>query len=270
MTTVHERTIERNADDGLDLDDQRHAVERLKWDTHAATTDEAIEPPPPGEDFSSYARRQVTLPGIAEFLGDLRGKRVIEYGCGLGKLTVLLARSGAEVTAFDISSGSIETTRERARLTGVEDRITLTVAAGEQLPFDDASFDIAVGKAVLHHLDPVTGSRELARVLRPGGRAAFSEPLGTNPIVVFAREHLPYPHKHERGADIPLRMSDVEAWMAPFSEAHIQGVQLLSMVERGFGFGQRLGLLREYDRLLLKRWPGLWPLCRYAVLTLTR
>jgi hypothetical protein len=42
------------------------------------------------------------------------------------------------------------------------------------------------------------------------------------------------------------------------------------MVERLFGFDNPIAPLREYDRLLLKRWPGLWPLCRYAVLTLRR
>lgn len=249
---------------------ERYEIERAKWDAHAGTRFDTIEPPPPGEDFASRASREALLPGVAEFLGDLRGKRVIEYGCGLGQLTVLLARSGAQVTAFDISGPSIEVARERAKLTGVEQDITFAVAPGEALPFDDASFDIAFGKAVLHHLDPVAGSKELARVLKPGGRAAFSEPLGTNPVVRFVRDHVPYPKKHDRGADIPLRRSDVDAWMAPFSTANIQGVQLLSMVERGLGFHKRLPLLREYDRLLLTRWPQLWPLCRYAVLTLER
>ena len=111
---------------------------------------------------------------------------------------------------------------------------------------------------------PSRERRELARVLRPGGRAAFSEPLGTNPVVQFVRDHVPYPHKHERGADIPLRRSDIDAWMAPFAEAHLQGVQLFSMLERGLGFHRKLPVLREYDRLLLKRWPELWPLCRYC------
>lgn len=250
--------------------EERYAIERAKWDAHAGTTHEAITPPAPGDDFTTYAARDRLLPGVSEFLGDLTGKRVIEYGCGLGTLTVLLARSGAQVTAFDISEGSIEVARERARITGVEGDITFTVAAGEELPFEDGSFDIAFGKAVLHHLDPISGSRELARVMRPGGRAAFSEPLGTNPVVQFARDHVPYRHKHERGADIPLRRSDVDAWMAPFSNADIHGVQLFSMVERGLGFHKKVPLLREFDRLLLKRWPGLWPLCRYAVLTLER
>lgn len=249
---------------------ERYAIERAKWDAHAGTTIDSIKPPAPGEDFASYAERDSLLPGIAEFLGDLHGKRVIEYGCGLGKLTVLLARSGADVTAVDLSEQSIEAARRRAQLTGVERDITFVAAPGESLPFEDASFDIAFGKAVLHHLDAATGAQELARILRPGGRAAFSEPLGTNPVVQFVRDHVPYPHKHERGADIPLRRSDIEAWMAPFTKANLQGVQLLSMVERGMGFHKKLPLLREFDRLLLKRWPELWPLCRYAVLTLER
>lgn len=249
---------------------ERYEIERAKWDAHAGTTLQSITPPAPGEDFASRATRDSLLPGVAEFLGDLHGKRVIEYGCGLGQLTVLLARSGAEVTAFDLSEQSVEVARERARMTGVERDITFAIAPGEELPFEDGSFDIAFGKAVLHHLDAVAGSRELARVLRPGGRAAFSEPLGTNPVVQFVRDHVPYPHKHERGADIPLRRSDIDAWMAPFSQADLRGVQLFSMVERGLGFHRKLPVLRDFDRMLLKRWPGLWPLCRYAVLTLEK
>jgi len=171
---------------------ERYAIERAKWDAHAGTTAEQIKQPRPGEDFASYAERDSLLPGIAEFLGDLRDKRVIEYGCGLGKLTVLLAWSGAHVSAFDLSEASVEVARRRTEMVGVEDRITFQVAAGEELPYADSAFDIAFGKAVLHHLDPVAGARELARILAPGGRAAFSEPLGTNPIVRFVRDHVPY------------------------------------------------------------------------------
>ena len=67
-----------------------------------------------GRGLRVVRRKRFAAPGIAEFLGDLRGKRVIEYGCGLGKLTVLLARSGAQVTAFDLSEGSVEVARKRA------------------------------------------------------------------------------------------------------------------------------------------------------------
>src|SRR6185312_7334366 len=86
MTAVHERTIARAAGedtaDGADRleDADRYAIERAKWDAHAATIDDPIEGAPPGEDFGSYVRRQKLLPGVAEFLGDLQGKEVIEYG----------------------------------------------------------------------------------------------------------------------------------------------------------------------------------------------
>lgn len=250
--------------------DDRYAIERAKWDAHASTASEPIAPLPPGADFDSYARRDPLLPGVIEFLGDLRGKRIVEYGCGMGKLTVLLARSGALVSAFDLSEASVDVARRRAHESGLDDQIEFAIAPGEDLPYADASFDLAFGKAVLHHLEPVAGASELARILRPGGRAAFSEPLGTNPLVVLARDHLPYPGKHERGADIPLRRQDIDAWTAPFAGSRLQGVQLFSMVERGLGFGKRIEPLRYIDRELLRRYPGLWPLCRYGVLTLTR
>jgi SAM-dependent methyltransferase len=250
--------------------EERYAVERAKWDAHAGDPTEPIEVPPPGLDFEAITRREVLLTGIADFLGPLAGQEVVEYGCGLGKLTVLLARSGARVHAFDLSEGSIEVARERARRCGVAHRITFSAAPGEALPYDDASFDLAVGKAVIHHIDARAGAKELARILRPGGRAAFSEPLGTNPVVQFVRDYVPYPLKHDRGADIPLRYIDIEAWLAPFASGDIRGIQLFSMVERGLGFSHKIPVLREFDRLLLKRWPNLWPFCRYGVLTLTR
>ena len=120
----------------------------------------------------------------------------------------------------------------------------------------DVNIDLAIGKAILHHLDPVVGAGELARVLAPGGRATFSEPLGTNPLVVFARAHLPYPGKHER--------------RAPFAEFRLRPIQLLSMVERAFGFGRKIPILRRIDGAILRRVPAAWRLCRYGVLYLRK
>jgi len=247
----------------------RYDVERAKWDAHAHhVADRELGPGdivPEDMTFERWTAGRPSVGGMVEFLGDLRDRRILEYGCGLGELSVVLARSGARVTTFDLSEGSVDFARRRAEMNGVADRIEFHVASGEELPFATDSFDLAVGKAILHHLDPVIGSRELARVLAPGGRATFSEPLGTNPLVVFARAHLPYPEKHERGADRPLTRDDIAAWREPFAEFRLRPVQLLSMFERALGFGRRLPALRKADDILLARVPSLWRLCRYAV-----
>jgi 2-polyprenyl-3-methyl-5-hydroxy-6-metoxy-1,4-benzoquinol methylase len=248
----------------------RHDIEREKWDAHARDTRAAsslgpADVLPPGTTFEGFTRGAPLWAGVAGFLGDLRERRVLEYGCGQGKLSVLLARSGARVTTFDLSAASIDLARRRAELNGVDRRIAFHVATGESLPFEAGAFDLAIGKAILHHLDPTAGARELARVMRPGGRAAFSEPLGTNPLLVFARAHLPYPRKHPRGADRPLTAQDLRIWRAPFAEVTLRPVQLLSMVERAVG-ARRIGPLRLLDDALLARFPGLAPLCRYGVL----
>ena len=184
-------------------------------------------------------------------------------------MTTLLARSGAHVTALDISPGSIAVARRRAKLHGVDDAIEFVAAAGEQLPLGPDRFDVAVGKAVLHHLDVARAAPELHRVLRPGGRAAFAEPLGTNPVIAFARDHVPYPGKNPRGADIPLSYADIRAWEAPFSLARHREVQLLESVERAFGL-RPLPRLRRADDWLLRRYPRLGSLCRYVVLTMIK
>ena len=254
--------------DEMALDDV-HVVEARKWDRMAERGHSDAQLRLEDADFGAHARRIATMTGIGEFLGDLRGKQVLELGCGLGTLSTLLARSGAKVTALDISPQSIDVARRRAALHGVADAIEFVVGPGEELPLNSARFDAATGKAVLHHLDASRAAPELARVLRPGARAAFAEPLGTNPLLTFARDHVPYPHKNPRGADIPLSYADIRNWEAPFSTAEHREVQLLAMLERAVG-SKPMPRLRRVDGWLLKRAPALRPLCRYVVLTMSR
>src|SRR5205823_4605799 len=123
-------------------------------------------------------------------LGDVRGLRVLDYGCGHGMAAVVLARRGARVTGFDLSPGYLEEAGARAAANGVQ--VCLTQADGERLPFADGAFDRVWGNAVLHHLDLDRAGRELFRVLRPGGLAVFCEPWGENPLLNWARRRLSY------------------------------------------------------------------------------
>lgn len=249
--------------------DHRYEIERAKWNAHAHSRghlDDKDIVIAPDLTFETYARDKLLLRRIPDFLGPLAGKRVIEYGCGLGELTVLLSRSGAQVTTFDLSGESLAVARRRAERNGITEGIEFIEASGEDLPFADGSFDIAVGKAILHHLEPTIAARELARILAPGGKAAFSEPLGINPLLVAARKYVPYPGKHERGADRPLTRADLRAWRKPFASMEMEPIQLLSMVERGLGFHKKIGALRKADEFLFRTFPSLAPLARYAFL----
>jgi SAM-dependent methyltransferase len=173
------------------------------------------------------------------------------------------------VTALDISSGSVEVAARRARLHGVSDRCSFVVGEAERLPFADGSFDVVVGKAVLHHLDVALAAAELERVMRPGARAAFTEPLGTNPVLGWARDHIPYPGKNPVGDDEPLTDEVLVAWQGPFELASKREIQLLSMAGRALGRRPPAWLVRA-DDALLARFPRLRRYCRYVVLTMRK
>jgi SAM-dependent methyltransferase len=247
-----------------------YKVEKTKWDAIADGPRGRINTFAPQETFETYARGRQQLRGIVQFLGDLRGKHVLEYGCGLGHVSTLLVRSGAKVTSFDLSRRSVDVATRRIERNNPGAGAQLAVAAGETIPFADETFDIVFGKAILHHLDVAIGAPDLYRVLKPGGKAVFSEPMGMNPVLNFVRDYVWYPKKTPRGADVPLSYADIEAWGGRFREFHYQEVELLSMVERGFGFNRKFPKLRRADDFLLENVPALRRYCRYVVMFMVK
>ena len=109
----------------------------------------------------------------------MRGKRVLCYGCGDSKDTVLLALMGAEVWAIDLSEQALRTQQLYARANGIEERMHLVCCAAEALPFAPASFDTVFEVAILHHLpDSLPAvARHVRAVVKADGQALFSEPI---------------------------------------------------------------------------------------------
>jgi SAM-dependent methyltransferase len=161
---------------------ERRERERLFHDALAATLDAAVMPPQPLDRLDLAAFRRI---------GDLAGRRVLDLGCGSGDLTMPLVDAGARVTAVDLSAGMLAVARARcARFCRPLTDLAFVAAAAEDLPLRDDSFDVVVGRFVLHHLDLARAAAEIARVLAPGGIAVFVENWSGNPLLMFARTHL--------------------------------------------------------------------------------
>ena len=99
----------------------------------------------------------------------------LEIGAGTGYFSLNLALAGAveRVTCTDISPGMLAVLEDNARRLDLDVRTAACDAA--ELPFEDGSFDLVLGHAVLHHLPDLEASfAEFRRVLRPGGRIVFA------------------------------------------------------------------------------------------------
>lgn len=244
---------------------ERYDSEKQKWDSITEVQALDLEIFAPEYEFHQFARSNSEFPGVSEFLGDIKGKKVLEIGCGAGYVATLLSKSKAVVTAFDLSPRSAQTARKRAQLNQTE--IDVLVSAGENLPFANECFDILVGKAILHHLVYGVARYDLHRVLRKGGKAVFIEPMGMNPILTFVRKYIPYLHKNVVGVDEPLTYKVMDSWTEGFQFREYREIQLLSMIERAFGWETHFPTLRKMDDYLLKHFPFLRRFCRYVIIS---
>ena len=158
-------------------------------------------------------------------LDDIKGKRVLEYGCGPGSAAFDVARAGAKVQAIDISDIAIKQTIEKANNEGLQ--INASVMDAENLSFDDDSFDIVCGSGILHHLDLQRSYKQIQRVLKENGKGIFFEPLGHNLIINIYRYLTP---KMRTEDEHPLLMSDLKLAEKYFGNISINYFNLTSIL----------------------------------------
>lgn len=156
-------------------------------------------------------------------VGDVSGRNVLDLGSGVGVDAALLALRGARVYAVDVSERCVEVTAERARVSGVADRVVARAMSAYALDFPDSFFDVVHGAYILHHLDVGPAGREVWRVLRPGGRAVFQENSANNRLLMAARRlcgHFGIP-KWSSSDEYPLRRKDIAELSAIFG-GHVE------------------------------------------------
>ena len=206
-------------------------------------------------------------------LGDIRGKRVLDLGCGDGWFSIILAKRGAQVVAFDVAIEAARTARDRGIANDVAGRASFAVASAYSLPFADNAFDLVSGMAILHHMaDKPRVAAELRRVLRPGGRAVFMEPLGDSLAFERLRRFVPVPSEAE---------DDPDQWATQFKHAELdffrrdfivrwEDFHLVSRLDRVIHSAAARRALNHLDRYLLRFAPPLRRLARSIVVELEK
>ncbi len=123
------------------------------------------------ENESGLFNAHYERPAMLKLAGNVRGRRILDAGCGSGPLSEALRARGAIVTGFDSSPAMVDLARQRLG----EDADLRVADLSLPLPFADAAFDDVVVSLVLHYLqDWKAPLSELRRVLKPGGRLLLS------------------------------------------------------------------------------------------------
>jgi SAM-dependent methyltransferase len=205
-------------------------------------------------------------------LGDVSGKSVLDLGCGCGTNTVRLAYRGAHIWALDICEALVHTARRRLAAHHLSNRARFLVGSAHAIPLPAASVDVVFGNAVLHHLDLDRAVCEVSRVLRPGGRAVFREPVRNSRLLKELRRLIPLQWDHVSPFERPLTsraLAEFAGRLGPhesrvFSLPHVRLSRLLPFVRN------HEAPFYALDHLLLRHVPALGHYAAIEVIAVTK
>lgn len=132
---------------------------------------------PYGEHLGPESVLQVysVIPAFLRLVGDISGKRVLDLGCGVGGLSLVLAEKAMMVLGIDSSSSMIDQARENTQRMGITNAQFQTMDCRELDMLDAGSFDVVVSAAMFHYIEDLEKAfQNTAQVLRKGGAFIFS------------------------------------------------------------------------------------------------
>lgn len=193
-------------------------------------------------------------------------KDLLECGCGVNSYAYNLAATVNSIHGIDISDEAVRQSTVRAGQMGLKN-CTFTIMNAETLDFKDNTFDLVFGVGIIHHLDLPAFYSEASRVLKPGGKIMFMEPLGYNPFLNLYRKITPRlrtPDEH------PLLRKDLLLIDKYFKETDISYYHFFTLLAVPFrntkAFNGLLRLLEAADRFAFRYLPFFKYLAWYTII----
>lgn len=258
----------------------KHVVEQSKpqerWNSYGVKRLRTMRAHPDRYVLSELPEdHQEAYQDVKRALGSLENKKVLDLGCGVGELSVFLAKQGALVTGIDIGRDLIAAATLLAEINHVTTACTFSQVNVVNLPFAEESYDLVMGISLLHHLseaDLGKTLRDTYRVLKAGGLAVFSEPVENSRLFDFLQNLIPVGRRSTPGYrpsilrrqawreylasadDRPLTSQELLLAGEHFASVQLRPVGFVIRLERLLGRGSR-GMLTALDTFLLEKLP---------------
>lgn len=217
-----------------------------------------------GDDIFSRAFTEAIQQSYS-FLGELKGKKVLEIGSGSGEQSVYFASQGALVTVIDISPESVKAVEKKAQESKVE--ITALQMDAEQLQFPAESFNLVYINSTLMHVHQQKVIQECSRVLKKGGKLVVLEPMKYASFVQIYRLFSSYRKMKPRYATFKM-FKEGKKYFSDFNhrEFYLFASLLLPVFYFQNNFFHKIyRSVAKCDQLLLKMFPFLRYACWVSV-----
>jgi ubiquinone/menaquinone biosynthesis C-methylase UbiE len=226
------------------------------------------------KNYYDLGFKSIIFNRLVSKLGNIEDKKVLEFGCGEGWFTKILAAKGAEVWAFDISDEAVIKNIAKMETFDFKYEVHVNQMTAEKLAYEDDMFDLIVGNAILHHTELDASIKEIKRVLKKNGKAFFLEPLGHNPLLNLYRKLTP----HLRSRDeVPLKIHDFSIFESSFPRFEHEEYYLTAIFALFFYFfrSEKLMLktrdfLHIIDSQILSLFPDARKYCWYSILCMQK
>jgi 2-polyprenyl-3-methyl-5-hydroxy-6-metoxy-1,4-benzoquinol methylase len=205
-------------------------------------------------------------------LGDIKGKKVLDYGAGDGWNSICFAKAKANVWAIDISGKGIDLIKKKAEANSVGEFIVAEVQNCYNTQFPANMFEAIYGGGVLHHLDIEMASREICRILNPNGVAVFYEPFRESKIMDFLKKVVLRLLRKEPSTETenesPLTYRKIDHLKSHFGVVNFRPFNVMTSVSPLINSETVELVLMWLDYVLMKLIPGFRKLCKAVVIEL--